>query len=133
MKTGFTAEAAWAARYRALAARAEAAGASNLAAAWRQLAHGKDELAVLLLEASGQLRPAARAVADAIAEERFENDVLYPKMAADVDPESAALLARVIAAQRGHTELLLRLQRALQEGSGDVAPIAAEEPAPVGA
>ncbi|HXO43173.1 MAG TPA: hypothetical protein VN999_17115, partial [Thermoanaerobaculia bacterium] len=54
LKTGFTAEAVSAARYRAYAARAEEDGMPRLAARWRRLAAAKDRLAVHLLVAAEQ-------------------------------------------------------------------------------
>ena len=56
LKTGFNAEAASAARYRAAAVRATDEGHPKLADAWRALAVEKDELARLQLEAAGQVR-----------------------------------------------------------------------------
>ena len=56
LKTGFTAEAVSAARYRANAERAEREGMPNLAAAWRELAVEKDRLAIDQLEAAGDQR-----------------------------------------------------------------------------
>ena len=55
LKTGFTAEAASAARCRAYAGRAERDGLPNLARHWRALAEEKDRLAIDLLEASEQV------------------------------------------------------------------------------
>ncbi len=120
LKTGFTAEAVSAAQFRAQAARAEHEGLPNLAAAWHELASEKDLLAIRQLEASGQVRESATAVADALAEERFENDVLYPKMIRDVDDEAAAVFREVVEAQQRHLERLRELRTALQAASGDI-------------
>jgi rubrerythrin len=116
------AEAASAARYRAYAERAESEGLSQLAARWIELAVAKDRLARELLEAAGQVREPARAVADALAEERYENDVLYPKMTRDVAEDVAVVLRRMVEAQRGHVERLEALRGDLAAAAGrDVA------------
>ena len=120
LKTGFTAEAVSAARCRAHAARAERAGLTNLAAAWLELASAKDGLAIRQLEAAGQVRDDKIAVADALAEDRFENDVLYPKMIRDVDGEAADVFKEVVAAQQQHVAKLRELRSALQAASGDI-------------
>jgi len=121
LKTGFASEAASAARCRAYAAIAERDGQPQLAAAWRQLAADKDELAILQLEATGLMRRQREAVADALAEERFENDVLYPKMISEVGGDAAAVFQRVVESQRSHAERLEGLRRSLQEAAGDIA------------
>lgn len=122
LKTGFTAEAASAARFRAFAARAERDGKPHLAAEWRHLAEAKDELAIRQLEATGQIRSEAISIADALAEERFENDVLYPKMIHELGGDAAETLASVIQAQREHAERLNRLRQAVQASRGDIEP-----------
>jgi rubrerythrin len=122
LKAGFTAEAVSAARYRAFAARAEGDGHPNLARHWRALAATKDELAVAELEAAGQVWGGAGDLAAAIAEERYENDVLYPKMIADVDPETAAVLGLVVERQQEHLRRLERLRGQVQGSQGDVEP-----------
>ncbi len=122
LKTGFTAEAVSAARFRAYAARAERDGQPNLARHWRQLAADKDDLAVRQLEAAGQVRGAALDLGAAIAEERYENDVLYPKMARDVDDETASVLGAVVARQGEHQRRLEALRDRHQASQGDVAP-----------
>lgn len=121
LKTAFTAEAASAARFRANAARAERDGHPNLARRWQRLATAKDGLAVALLEAAEQVRGGATDIADAIAEERFENDVLYPKMIRDLDPATADALLRVVAAQKEHLRELEAMRQALTSAPGDVA------------
>ena len=92
LKTGFTAEAASAARFRAYAARARADGLPNLARRWLRLAAAKDALAVELLEAAEQVRGTDADLGNAISEERYENDILYPKMIRDVDQETGQRL-----------------------------------------
>ena len=120
LKTGFTAEAVSAARCRANAGRAESAGLANLAGKWRALARAKDRLAILQLEAAGQIRDGRTAVSDALAEDRFENDVLYPKMIRDVEGETAEVFRRVVSAQQEHVDRLRELRTALQGAEGDV-------------
>ena len=124
LKTGFAAEAATAARYRAQAGQAEAEGKPNLAARWLALAEEKDRLARLLLQAAGQIRGEDRALADALAEEAFENEILYPKMIREVDAETARVLADVVAAQGEHAQALERLRSEAQAAGGDVAAAA---------
>ncbi len=120
LKTGFIAEAASAARLRAYAARAEEEGLPKLARRLRELAGAKDALAILQLGAAGQVRGALADVREALSEEEFENDVLYPKMAREVDPETAAVFEEVVASQRQHARSLTELRQALQESQGDV-------------
>src|SRR5262249_24119934 len=76
VKTGFNAEAASAARFRAYAARATREGQPNLAKHWLDLAVEKDALAMLQLDAAEERRPNLTDIAAAIAEESYENDVL---------------------------------------------------------
>ncbi len=123
LKNGFTAEAASAARYRAYAARAERDGLPNLARHWRELAEAKDALALRQLEAAGQVRGERLDLAAALAEEQYENDVLYPKLlaAASADAEAKAILEEVLAAQRRHAERMEALREALTATPGDVA------------
>ena len=120
LKAGFTAEAVAAARFRAYARRAEADGLPNLAAHWRQLAAEKDRLAALQLEAAGQLRGAEADIATAISNERYENDVLYPKMIREVDGETADTLLAVIAAQKEHLRRLEDVRTRFMAAKGDV-------------
>ncbi len=126
LKTGFTAEAVSAARYRAFAARAEQDGMPRLAARWRRLAAAKDALAVRLLVAAEQVRGLDSDLGSAIAEERFENDVLYPKMlrdlAAPAEEPAAAAFRQVAAAQADHLRELEALRRELGAAQGDVQP-----------
>jgi rubrerythrin len=121
LKAAFTAEAASAARFRAYAARAEQDGLPNLARRWLRLAAVKDRLAIELLVAAEQVRGLDADLATAIAEERYENDVLYPKMIRDVEePHVRALLEQVLAEQRRHLDTLDAVRRQLNAAQGDV-------------
>ena len=120
LKTGFAAEAASAARFRAYAARAEADGLPNLARHWLDLAAAKDTLAVAQLEAAEQVRGGPSDVVNALAEERYENDVLYPKMIREVDHDTAEVLLGVVAQQKDHLKRLDELRRKLTAAGGDV-------------
>jgi rubrerythrin len=124
LKTGFTAEAVSAARYRAFAARAEQDGMPRLAARWRRLAAAKDGLAVRLLVAAEQVRGLDSDLGSAIAEERFENDVLYPKIIRDLaDPaeqQAAAVFRQLVGDQVEHLRELEALRRDLGASRGDV-------------
>ncbi len=122
LKTGFTAEAASAARSRAYAARAESDGLPNLARHWRALAEEKDRLAIEMLQASEQVRGRETDLGNAIAEERYENDALYPKMIRDLHdtPAVAELLVKVVAAQKEHLSRLDDLRESLTSSQGDV-------------
>ncbi|HBL27400.1 MAG TPA: hypothetical protein DD490_11250 [Acidobacteria bacterium] len=122
LKTAFTAEAASAARCRAYATRAEREGLPNLASHWQRLAAEKDRLAVELLEASGQLKSLDADLGNAISEERYENDALYPKMIRDVEPPAAEVFQRVVTAQAEHLSRLEALRDAVAGARGDVAP-----------
>ena len=79
LKTGFTAEAASAARFRAYAGRAQRDGQPNLARRWLRLAAEKDALAVSLLEATGQGGSLDANLGNAISEERFETESSIPR------------------------------------------------------
>jgi rubrerythrin len=120
LKAAFTAEAASAARFRAFADQAERDGLPNLARAWSKLAAAKDRLAIELLEAAGEVRGKETDVARAVAEERYENDVLYPKMIKDVGEPAADVLLKVVAAQKEHLRQLEALREALNAAQGDV-------------
>ncbi len=120
LKTGFTAEAVSAASYRAYAELAESDGKPKLAARWRELAVEKDKLAVLQLQAVGRIRDVTTTLRDALAEDQYENDVLYPKMIRDVDVETADVFKQVVAAQEQHVASLSELGKALQASSGDL-------------
>ena len=123
LKTGFNAEAAAAARFRAYAHRTEADGMPRLAERLRELAARKDELARLQLEAAGRVWGEDTDVIAEIAEERYENEVLYPKLIRDSagDPEAVGLFQRVIEEQKDHLARLDALRRALNASQGDVA------------
>ena len=120
LKTGFNAEAASAARLRAAAARAEGEGKPNLARAVRELAVEKDALALAQLEASGQVHGAEQDLAAALAEERYENDALYPRMVSEVDEATAGVFRDVVARQQVHAERLAGLLDALTRSRGDL-------------
>jgi rubrerythrin len=124
LKTGFTAEAVSAAKYRAFAEQAEADGKGNLGRRWRELAAAKDRLAIEQLIASGQVQGVVANLRDAIAEEQYENEVLYPRLVADTRfigrGEAAEALARAAEAQRPHMEALQQLRRELTGATGDV-------------
>jgi rubrerythrin len=120
LKTGFNAEAASAAKFRAAAARAERDGRPKLARAWLELAAEKDELARLQLEAAGQVHGETHDLEAALAEERYENDSLYPRMAKEVDAETAAVFAQVTAKQKEHLARIDGLLDALTRSQGDI-------------
>ena len=121
LKTGFTAEAASAARCRAYAVRAERDGLPNLARHWRALAEDKDRLAIELLEASEQVHGMDADLGNAISEERYENDALYPRMIRDVNERVADVLLKVVNAQKDHLRRLESLLEAYNSAQGDVA------------
>lgn len=121
LKTGFTAEAVSAARCRAYAGRAGSEGKLNLARRWLRLAAEKDRLAVQLLVAAEQVHGHDSNLGAAVAEERYENTVLYPKMIRDGGPEPVLELFRqIIAAQTEHLRQLENLRRELNAGPRDV-------------
>lgn len=122
LKTGFTTEAVTAAQYRAYAARAQRDGLPNLAQHWLRLASRKDELAIAQLEAAGRIHGGGADVQSALADERYENDVLYPKMIREVDPETGQVFLDVVAHQKDHLEALQDLRSALQGADSDVEP-----------
>jgi rubrerythrin len=125
LKTGFTAEAVSAAMYRAFARQAAAAEKPNLERRWLELAEEKDRLAVHLLEEAGKVRAEERNLGDAIAEEQYEIEVLYPRLVGDVEhlgrEEAARAFLEVVEAQREHLDQLLALRRELTTARGDVA------------
>lgn len=121
LKTAFTAEAASAARFRAYAGRAQSEGQPNLARRWLRLAAEKDALAISLLEASGQIGSLDANLGNATSEERFESDILYPKMIRDVDQETANVFLRVVNAQKEHLRYLETLREESNSAQGDVA------------
>lgn len=126
LKTGFTAEAVSAARFRAYAIKAEKDHQPNLARRWRSLAEAKDALAIEMLEAAEQVRGLAADLGHALAEERYENDILYPKMIRDVggaegNEHTANVFLRVINAQKEHLRQLESLREESNAAEGDVA------------
>ena len=120
LKTGFTAEAASAARFRAYAAHAEKEGLPNLARRYQRIAAEKDALAIELLGAIEQLGTVDADLGNAISEERFENDILYPKMIRDVDQDTANVFLRVVNAQKDHLRQLEGLRQEANSAPGDV-------------
>ena len=120
LKTAFTAEAASAARCRAYATHAEREGLPNLAGHWLRLAAEKDRLAIELLDAAGQLKTLEDDLGNAISEERYENDALYPRMIRDVDEHTANVLLKVVTAQKEHLRQLESLREAVNAAGGDV-------------
>jgi rubrerythrin len=129
LKTGFISEAASAAKFRAYASRARQDGHSNLAAHWERLAAEKDELARLQLEAIGKVRGGITDIGAEIAEERYENEVLYPKLIQSAGSDDVVgIFQQVIEAQKDHQRRLEELRQALGSSEGDVAePAAAAE------
>ena len=121
LKTAFTAEAVSAARFRAYAVQATKDGLTNLARRFERLAAEKDRLAVELLTAAEQVRGLDADLGSAIAEERYENDILYPKMIRDVDQETANVFLRVVNAQKEHLRQLEALRQETNSAQGDVA------------
>jgi rubrerythrin len=115
-----TAEAVAAARFRAFAAQAAQNGMPNLARQWLELASGKDALAILQLEAGGQVGDGGANIRDALAQERFENEVLYPKLIRDVEGETAEVFERVVAAQEKTAAALRGMRESLQASTGDI-------------
>ena len=133
LRTGFTAEAVSAASYRAFAAQAAREGKANLSGRWRALAEEKDRLAADLLHLAGRVENEGANLRNAIAEEQYENEVLYPRLEEDLrasgHAEAAALLERVRAAQQGHGATLEQLRREMMASTADVRP---PEPARAG-
>ncbi len=120
LKAGFTAEAASAARFRAYAGRAQSDGQPNLAKRWLRMAAEKDALAISLLQAAEQVRGTDADLGSALSEERYENDILYPKMIRDVDEETANVFLRVVTAQKEHLRTLEALRQETNASQGDV-------------
>lgn len=120
LKTAFTAEAKSAALYRACARRAEEEGLPNLARAWLDLASEKERLAERLIIATGQIRGGELDLESALAEEEFENEVLYPKMLREVDPGAAEVLQEIVTAQTEHAARLEDLRAQLQSSAEDI-------------
>ena len=133
LRTGFNAEAASAAAFRAYAEQATAAGRPNLAQRWAQLAAEKDRLTIKLLGTAGKIESEAANLRSAIAEEQYENEVLYPRLQEDLEhlghTGEGALLARVRETQARHLHELDALRRELTGSTADVRGAGA---APVG-
>jgi len=133
LKTGFTSEAVSAAKFRAYAARARRDGLPHLAENWEGLARAKDELARLQLEAAGKVRGGATDIGAEIAEERYENEVLYPKLIQSAgSDEVVGIFQKVIEAQKEHQRRLEHLRKALTGAEGDVDAPVEQEPVAVG-
>src|SRR5687767_5111990 len=130
LKAGFNAEAAAAARFRAYSARARRDALPHLADHWLELARQKDQIAILQLEAAGQVRGGETDLEAAIAEERYENEVLYPKLQAGSGAEAAAIFGQVLAAQGQHLARLDALRGAIVASQGDVPATLRAEPEP---
>ncbi len=129
LKTGFTSEAVSAAKFRAYAARARRDGQPHLAENWEALARQKDELARLQLEAAGKIRGGLTDIGAEIAEERYENEVLYPKLIQSAgSDEVVGIFQQVIEAQKEHSRRLEELRQALTASEGDVGAPAEAEP-----
>src|SRR6185503_395846 len=124
LRTAFTAEAVSAASYRAYAAHAEGAGRPNLAERWRTLAAEKERQAIDLLAAAGKRESEAANLRDAIAEDHYEREVLYPRLIEDMEnlghPEEAALLRRLVEEHERHRAELDDLRRELTASTRDV-------------
>ena len=120
LKTAFIAEAVSAARFRAYAVQAAKDGLNKVASRFERLAAEKDRLAVELLTASEQVRGIHADLGNAIAEERYENDILYPKMNRDVDQETADVFLKVVTAQKDHLRRLEGLREETNAAQGDV-------------
>lgn len=124
LKTGFNAEAASAARFRALAARAREEGRQRLAAALAELAAAKDELALVQYAAAEAIREPAEelpaAIAAALAEEQYENESLYPRMIREVDAETGGVLSGIVDSQRAHAARIEGLLDAVTRSAGDI-------------
>jgi rubrerythrin len=133
LKTGFTSEAVSAAKFRAYAHRARRDGLPNLAGHWEALANEKDELARIQLEHAGKIRGGATDVGAELAEDRYENEVLYPKLIQSAGSDDVVgVFQQVIEAQKDHLRRLDELRRALGAAEGDVgAPEEAEAREPV--
>lgn len=122
LKTAFAAEAVSAAHFRAYARWAEDEGLPDVASAWREMAAAKDDLAVHLLGLTGQIEGGLTDVQSALSEERFENEVLYPKMVRDSDPDTTDAFLSIIARQKDHLKKLEELRRTVIASGGQAHP-----------
>lgn len=122
LKTGFTAEAVSAASFRAYAQKAEAEGLENLAQEWRSLAAEKDQMAIDQLSAAGRIQDELRNIIEAITADRFENDVLYPKLIRDSKGEERDIFQKIVKNQEDHLDRMESLRVSLSSSEGDVSP-----------
>lgn len=122
LKAGFQAEAAAVARLEALARRAEREGKPVLAKALSGLADEKAELAGKLLEALGRSQDWGPELETLAAEERYELEVLYPKMSGDLDGPLRELVESVRERHRDHLARLEGWASQLLEGRTDLPP-----------
>ena len=120
LKTGFTAEAVSAARFRAYAARAERDGKPNLARKWLELAAEKDALAILQLEAAGQVRAEAPNRGDATAAEQYDDGARCANLSRSVEDGAADVFEQVVSAQKETETALSGLAKSLQAATGDI-------------
>ena len=74
-----------------------------------------------MLEAAVPIGSLDADLGNAISEERFETDILYPKMIRDVDQETANVFLRVVSAQKEHLRDLEALREESNAAQGDVA------------
>ncbi len=122
LKTGFTAEAVSAACFRAYAQKAEAQGLENLAQEWRSLAAEKDQMAIDQLSAAGRIKDELRNIIEAITADRFENEVLYPKLIRDSKGEERDIFKKILKNQEDHLSRMETLRVSLSSSEGDIAP-----------
>ena len=122
----FQAEAAAAARYRRLAASARRRDRSRLAERWEELAARRDALAVRLLEAFEPVGSAAEGALAALAEERYEVEVLLPRLleewsnlaGAEEGDERGRVLEALLAEKEDLLDQLADLQRQVEVAAG---------------
>lgn len=120
LKTGFQAEAASAARLKALSKKAEAEGKKGLAAALAKLSEEKAELAAQLLEPLDRQHGWEESLQALLAEERFEFEVLYPKMLGDLDSGLQEIVERVRAQHQLHLQQIEKWSEQLLEHRDDL-------------
>jgi rubrerythrin len=73
-----------------------------------------------MLAAAEQVRGTDADLGNAVSEERYENDILYPKMIRDVDQETADAFLKVVTAQKDHLRRLEGLREEANAAQGDV-------------
>ncbi len=120
LKTGFQAEAASAARLKTLARKAERESKPRLARALERLGEEKVEVAGQLLKALDRDQNWLEALEALAAEERYELEVLYPKLLADLGSEARELIEGVQARHRDHLALLEKWFGQLLESRDDL-------------